>query len=311
VTEVRSTDGLPLVSAVIATRDRPVLLRRALESVLGSEYEGPLECVVVFDRSQPDLSLEMNSAGRSVRVISNGRTPGLAGARNTGLLAARGAYAAFCDDDDEWLPGRLSKQFAALDVVEGSRFSVTGMVVRHRGRDTERCPDPSTVDFDGFLADRQAAVHPSSFLFDRHWLLAEVGLVDEDLPGGYAEDYDLLLRVAWRTPIAVVVDPLVRVWWHGSSFFFERWKMIDDALEYLVDKHPRFHDCPSGLARIWGQRALAKAAMGDRRGAREMAAATVRLDRRERRAYLAALVATGAVSAEWVLKTAHRFGKGI
>ena len=38
--------------------------------------------------------------------------------------------------------------------------------------------------------------------------------------------------------------------------------MIDEALEYLVDKHPRFAEQPTGLARVEGQRAVAQAAMG-------------------------------------------------
>src|SRR6266550_2396700 len=82
----------PSVSAVVATRERPILLRRAVRSILFQRYEGRLECVVVFDRSEPeDLGdLVPDDDRRSLVVIRNDRTPGLAGARNSGAEAATG-----------------------------------------------------------------------------------------------------------------------------------------------------------------------------------------------------------------------------
>jgi GT2 family glycosyltransferase len=45
--------GWPAVSVVVATRNRPELLLRAVTSILGQSYPGDLECLVVFDQSQP------------------------------------------------------------------------------------------------------------------------------------------------------------------------------------------------------------------------------------------------------------------
>ena len=39
----------PKVSAVVATRDRPGLLERAVAAVLAQDYPGEIECVVVYD----------------------------------------------------------------------------------------------------------------------------------------------------------------------------------------------------------------------------------------------------------------------
>lgn len=301
----------PDVTVIIATRDRPELLRRALDGIVGSEYEGEVECLVVFDQSTPDTEIEMSEPGRKVRVTGNSRSQGLAGARNTGLLLAETKLVAFCDDDDEWLPGKLSKQVAALRAHDGANFAATGITIRYNDQDTDRIPDPALLDHDGFLADRMTEVHPSSFLAVREWLIDEVGLVDEQLPGSYAEDYDLLLRVSKAGPIAVAPEPLVRIWWHGASFFFERWKMIDDALTYLLEKHPEFDRCKSGKARILGQQAFARAAMKARGSAFRTAFSALRLSPLEKRSYLAMVVAVGAVSAERALALAHRFGKGI
>ena len=59
---------------------------RAVDAVLAQRYEGPVEVVVVFDGAAPDLTLIHHGPDRRVRVVVNSRTPGLAGARNTGAL---------------------------------------------------------------------------------------------------------------------------------------------------------------------------------------------------------------------------------
>ena len=91
----------------------------------------------MYDQSEPDLSLEVGRSAPRVRVITNTRTPGLAGARNTGILDATGDLVAFCDDDDEWLPGKLAAQVEALRRRAGRRVRVLrdpGQLRRPYGR---------------------------------------------------------------------------------------------------------------------------------------------------------------------------------
>ncbi len=300
------------VSVVIATRDRPELLRRAIAGVLAQRHGQPIEIVLVFDQSEPDWSLEQPDDGQGIRilVVANDRAPGLAGARNCGIDKASHAWIAFCDDDDEWLPGKLQAQFGALEATPGAAAACTGVLIRYQDRDTARMPDPDRVGFDDFLRDRMTEIHPSSWLVDKEVLVTQIGLVDEELPGSYAEDYDLFLRTARVCPIAVAPQPLIRVWWHGASYFFERWRTIDEALQYLVDKYPEFAEQPAGLARIRGQQAVARAAMGQRRRALATVAEIMRLNPREKRWPLALAVASG-LPAERALSWAHRLGRGI
>ena len=302
------------VSVVIATHNRPELLRRAIDAVLDQEHDAPLEIVVVFDRTEPDRELLAHPAlanrdDRQIVLITNVKTPGLAGARNSGVARAAHSWIAFCDDDDEWLPGKLTAQFAALDTTPGARVATTGVYIHFEGVDTARVPVPDRLTFEGFLDDRMTEVHPSATLVSAE-LVAEMGDVDETIPGGYGEDYDWLLRAARLSPFAVAAAPLVRVHWHGASFFFEKWKTIDDALEFLVEKYPEFHDRPAGLARIRGQQAIARGAMKQRGSAVRTALEAARLRPTERRAPVALLIAAG-VPAGAVLKTAHKFGKGL
>ena len=299
----------PTVSVVIATHDRPQLLAVALDRVLAQDYPGTVECIVVFDRNVPDTSLERASGNRRVAVVANTRAPGLAGARNTGVLLATGAFVAFCDDDDEWLPQKLSAQVAALDGSD-ALTSVTGITVVYDDHETVRIPRPADMTVAELARRRVMEAHPSSVLVRRDALLGPIGLVDEEIPGSYGEDFDWILRAAAAGPIAVVEEALVRVRW-GQSLFSQRWQTIIEAIDYGIAKHPVLRADRRGLARLYGRRAFANAALGHTRTALRDAARTVRLSWRERRAYLAVAVALRLVRAERLMELAHRRGKGI
>lgn len=305
-------DRAPSVTTIVATRGRPELVR-TLAAIVDHDYDGPLDVIVVFDHCEPDEALVADAlaADRPVRVLVNDRTPGLAGGRNTGLLVATGDLVAFCDDDDEWCPGKLSAQVAAMRALPGARAATSGIEIRYGDRRTVRTPSSEEMTFDGFLLDRQADAHSSTFVFDRRFLLDRIGLVDEELPGSLGEDYDLLLRVARHAPIAVADGPYAIIHWGEASFFSRRWQLSHDALQYLLDKYPEFADHPAALARIRGQQAFALAAAGDRAGSRRLIREVLRIRPTEKRAYVAALVASGLVSGERVMRAANWFGRGI
>lgn len=305
------TSPLPTVSVIVPTRDRPALLRRALRDILTQEYDGRIEVIVVFDQSEPDQSLVRCTPDRTVRVMANSRTPGLAGGRNTGILAAEGNLVAFCDDDDEWLPGKLSAQVMALQAMDGEAVASCGIYVRRDGKTTVRLADESTLSYQGFIEDRIMEVHPSTFVIPRRLLIEEVGLVDETLPGSYAEDYELLLRLVKVVPIITVPEPLALIHWGVGSFFAERWQMIHDAIGDLIDKHPDLTSSKTGLARLRGQQAFALAGLGRRREAFERIREILALNPKEPRAYVAALVASGAMSATRANNIVNRMGRGI
>ncbi|MGI3785922.1 MAG: glycosyltransferase family 2 protein [Janthinobacterium lividum] len=303
-------EWLPDVDVVIATHHRPELLKMALQAVLDQTYAGKITCVVVFDQSEPDLALEQDDQGaRRVEVVTNVRRPGLAGARNSGILAGTGELVAFCDDDDEWLPGKLAAQIDQLG-LQGADTCVTGIVVEYGDHAQERIPTPEQMSLDVLARNRTMAAHPSTVVVRRTALVGPIGLVDEDIPGSYGEDFDWILRSAEHGPIAVVEEPLVKVRW-GQSLFSRNWQTIIDAIDYGFTKHARFSADPRARARLLGRKAFAQAALGRRRAAVRTAAASWRSSPRERRAYLTFAVAAGVVSAERLLKMAHARGHGI
>jgi glycosyltransferase involved in cell wall biosynthesis len=300
----------PSVSVIVATRDRPQLLRRAIASILAQRYEGPLEVIAVFDQSEPDEELVRTGRDRSVRVIGNTHKPGLPGGRNSGLEESDRDLVAFCDDDDLWLPGKLAAQVELLEANPEMEVATTGLLVAYKDRVVPRVLDRDRVTLGELVRSRVMEAHPSTYLAWRA-AAAEIGPVDEAIPGGYAEDWDWLLRAARRSDVGAVMLPLVKVFWHRSSYFSERWQMIADASDYMIGKHPELSDDPVGLANLLGLKSIALDALGRRTEGRETARRALRLDRRCKRAMVGLACSSPALRPEQVMKVLQARGRGI
>ncbi|WP_336207954.1 glycosyltransferase family 2 protein [Nonomuraea sp. LPB2021202275-12-8] len=301
------------VGVVIPTRgDRPQELRTAVQAALAQEYAGRVSVVVVVDGGDPAV---VAAQVPGVRVLPNRLSPGLPGARNTGIAACDTDLVAFCDDDDMWLPGKLAAQARLLggDV----EFASCGIEVEYGGRGmpgpagaggrrrVPRLAGADQVTAADLVRSRMVMVHSSTFLLRRgaFW-------VDESAPAGQNEDWDLALRAAKRHPIANVDEPFVRVRW-GASHYVARWADRIAGLEWMLARHPELAVDPRGAARIYGQLAFGHAAQGHRRAAARWAARTFAARLGEPRAPIALAVAAGLVPASAVLALLHQRGHGI
>ena len=87
------------VSVVVRTKDRPALLREAVDSIRATGY--PAEIVVVNDGGKsPDI--------RDVRLVNLAQSAGRSEAMNRGVRAAKSAFIGFLDDDDLFYPEHIS-----------------------------------------------------------------------------------------------------------------------------------------------------------------------------------------------------------
>lgn len=300
----------PRLSVVVATRNRPDFLRDAVRAIAAQEGVGRIEIIVVHDQSEIDPSVAEVAPSAQVRVIANTHAVGLAGARNTGIEAAQADFVAFCDDDDIWLPGKAARQISEFERRPEVDLVTTGIVVEYDGEEHPRYLPTDTITMADMVRDRHTELHPSTFMF-RTRALRELGMVSSDVPGGFGEDYELLLRTARRGSIANIPQPFALIRWHQSSYFFERWKTMGDGLSYLLRQYPEFRRDRRGLARVQGQIAFARASEGKRKDGVRGALAAMRSYPLEPRAPLALLVAARLTKPEWIMARLHRFGRGI
>ncbi len=117
----------PELSIIIPAFNRADLLPQTLLSVQQQTYTN-WECFVVNDHSTDNTAEVVKlfaDKDPRFKLLTNQRSKGAQGARNTGILHATSNWIAFLDSDDTWLPHKLQKQVALLannpstDVVSG------------------------------------------------------------------------------------------------------------------------------------------------------------------------------------------------
>jgi glycosyltransferase involved in cell wall biosynthesis len=111
---------LSKITVIIPTQNNRISLNRAVKSVINQSFID-WELYIVNDSSS---NIPQFNDDR-VKCIQNEFLKGANGSRNSGIESAAGDYIAFLDDDDEWLPEKLSIQFNQME-KEQSILSFTG-----------------------------------------------------------------------------------------------------------------------------------------------------------------------------------------
>lgn len=295
----------PIVSVIIPTRHRPESLARAVGSVFRQDYPGEIECIVVHDRT-PRVDVPVpDAAGRQLVLVDNERGPGVSGARNTGILRARGDFVALCDDDDEWLPAKVRLQVDRLE-RDGAHWATCGATYHVGRRSFVRLPR-AQVTHDDVVRSAVACIRPSCWMLRRS-SVGQVGLMDEAFES--AEDQDWMLRATHLGPVEGVTEPLAILNLHFGSWFATNWERRMAGIDRLVATHAEFAEVPRRLAQLKAASAFSCAAAGRRREARRRALEALRIDRRQPFACLALLVSLG-LPAVWVRRAMWVTGRGL
>src|SRR5689334_20378787 len=110
----------PVVSVIMIFLNGERFLLEAVRSVLQQTYQS-WEILLVDDGST-DASTEIArrfalDSPERIRYLEHAQhaNRGMSASRNLGMRYARGAYLAFLDADDIWLPAKLEKQVAILE----------------------------------------------------------------------------------------------------------------------------------------------------------------------------------------------------
>jgi len=235
-------ETVPQISVVIATHNRVDLLPRAVNSVLQQDYDN-CELIVVDDASSDDTGDCVRGLDESrIRYIRCDVNGGAARARNVGILAARGEYVAFLDDDDLFLPGFLR---ATADVLESASEQVglawcgVRFVTGRSAEDTvsEEIWQPRFKSREhaylSFLRSRR--VGTSCGLTVRRQSILDVGMFDDSLK--CAEDTDLLIRMIRSYDFVVVPRVLIQMHRHEGPRLTVYNSGMAEAYAQIMRKH--------------------------------------------------------------------------
>lgn len=201
-----------LVSAIIPTKNRADLLRRALDSVLNQTYSN-LEIVVVNDGSTdqtPELLQTYKKKPNVIlNIIENERSVGAAQARNQAIEISNGEFIAGLDDDDIWHEDRIRELMRNYS-DEYSCVTSNNMMVFSNYRSEWK--KKKKIDLDTLLYTNQVG---NQVLVRRDRVL-DIGGFDAGLPA--AQDYDLWVRLcAEYGPIKNISKPLQTIYMNHQS----------------------------------------------------------------------------------------------
>lgn len=199
-----------LVSCVVITHNRCGLLKRAVASIESQSYPNK-EIVIVDDASTDDTPVygqECLKKGYQYIRIEPQDSKGGNHARNCGILAARGDYVAFLDDDDQWLTGKLEKQMAYFSAHPEIGMVYTGYWNDYGCRvlNYRKIPDLGAA---GDVVAKQIYIYPFALtitMMVRRELLIEGGGFDENLR--FWQEYELTLRLIQRCLVGCIPEAL-------------------------------------------------------------------------------------------------------
>ncbi|WP_186816534.1 glycosyltransferase family 2 protein [Cellulomonas aerilata] len=209
------------MAIITRTKQRPLLLERALDDILRQTFDD-FVVVVVNDGGDPapvdDLAARIAArADGRLRVLHLPESVGMEAASNRGLAATRSTFVVVHDDDDTWDPHFLERAVGHLTGVGSAGVMVRTSVVYERivdgrierlGEETLAAAQQDVTLFDTL---RNGYGPPISFLYRRE-VHRQVGLYDESLP--VLGDWDFTLRFLQRHAIDFIDGAPLAFWHH-------------------------------------------------------------------------------------------------
>ena len=204
-----SINRKPLVSVIIPTFNRAHVVYRAIDSVLQQTFSN-YEIIVVDDNSADDTQEVLESRyGNKIKYIQKNINEGLSAARNTGIEASAGAYIAFLDDDDIWMPDKLVLQVEAMKKNSDIGLSYCGCIMaREDGSVVKEVRPAKRGNIFEELLYQNYIFGSGSVILIKKDILPKTGSFDVNLTA--CEDWDLCIRVARDYQIDFVEKLLVK-----------------------------------------------------------------------------------------------------
>lgn len=191
------------VSAVIPVFNRPVQIKRAVDSVLAQTYSN-VECIVVDDGSTDETPSVLKEYGDRIKIITTVNR-GVSAARNTGVKNATAEYIAFLDSDDEWSPEKIEKQISYM-FFQNYKVSQTDETWIRNGKFVNQTKKHIKTAGDIFIQSLDGCIVSLSTVIMEKTLFEKYDGFDENLT--VCEDYDLWLRMSLNEKFGLIGESL-------------------------------------------------------------------------------------------------------
>lgn len=240
------------VAVITRTKNRPLLLERAINSVLNQTFEDFI--VVIMNDGGDKRDVEQlvkkyeKKAKHRIQVIHNEQSIGMQSASNKAIRSVDSEYVVVHDDDDTWHPEFLERTVAhfqasgSLGVIAATDL-VVEEIVNDKVKEKERFrlyPGLASINLYKMCYENYAA--PISFIYARK-VFKEIGYYDESLGG--VGDWDFGLRFLLKYDIDFLQSENALAYYHqrpqdtsinGNSIYTDTHKRLED---FIANKYLR------------------------------------------------------------------------
>jgi glycosyltransferase involved in cell wall biosynthesis len=214
---------MPRVSVIMPCFNHALFVGESIEAVLAQSI-ADLELIVVDDCSKDDSRLVIEkylNRDSRVRAIYHDTNLGAARSRNDGIRAAEGAYLAFCDADDVWMPMKLARQLELLEKHPTHDVAYCeAQIIDERGIETgERFSGEFPVPGNGsgmlFHAFCTRNFVNMQTVVLRRECIVDAGYFDERIK--WVEDWWFMVKLAYRHSFIYTNEVLAKYRVHPKS----------------------------------------------------------------------------------------------
>jgi len=194
----------PLISVVIPTYNRSLVVVRAIESVLAQTYQN-LEIVIVDDGSTDDTKNRLipYKSNKKIKYYYK-QNGGVSSARNYGIRHSGGQYIAFLDSDDEFEKEKLMIQFNETSKYDVNLSVCSSVEIKGNKRKLINNQGMQSLFNQSIFFKMNFSISGSFFMIKRS---PEI-LFNENLVTG--EDIDFVLKHLAINKCLYIDKPLVR-----------------------------------------------------------------------------------------------------
>jgi glycosyltransferase involved in cell wall biosynthesis len=230
--------GVPTVSIVMLTYNRPQFIGRAIQSIVSQDFQD-WELIIVQDGDQEltkNIVREWQAKDNRLRYFHRDTPGNVAHALNFGVRQARADFIAILDDDDYWISTtKLSRQVDFLQThPEYVACGGGAIVIDEKENEQLRYLKPE-ADAQIRAKILQANPMAHSTTVYRKAVAEKVGLYDEGLPG--YQDWDMFLKLAHAGKMHNFPEPFMYYTLWGGGTTYSRLRLNAKSAVRIVSRH--------------------------------------------------------------------------
>jgi len=260
---------MPKISVIISVYNGAKFLSHSIESVINQDFTD-WELLIIDDGSTDNTKEIVDGyvkKDKRLKYFYEENSGGPAKPKNLGFSKSSGSYIAYLDQDDEWLPTKLSKQINLFENTTNSKLGLVTsdvILVNESEKRLKQYKSPFNLNLNDLLI--YDYIFSNSSVMLKREVIETIGPRDETPDMGYYEDWDMWLRIKSSGYDFDVVREFLINYTVRNQSLSQKASYVQKARynEYFFNKHADLYKKSNLSYKIFCRLGLAYALAGDK-----------------------------------------------